>query len=48
MSEKKVTMIMDEDVFRKLKVHCAENDTTIKDMVTSLVLRELESKNKPE
>lgn len=38
---KRVTFDLENDLFYKLKVYCAENEISIKDFVTNLIKKEI-------
>ena len=39
--DKHITIRIDEDLFRALKIYCAANDKTIKELITELIKKEL-------
>jgi len=44
IGDKVISVRIDEDTYRKLKIYCFENDTTIKTLIGELVEKELKEK----
>ncbi len=44
--EKNLVVSIDEDLHHKLKVYCAEQKITIKDLIMKLIVREIEQSQK--
>lgn len=41
MAEKRTTIMIDDNVFKKLKIHCAETGTSIKEFITDAINEKL-------
>lgn len=41
MAEKRTTIMIDDNVFKKLKIHCAETGKSIKDFITDAINEKL-------
>lgn len=41
MAEKRTTILIDDKVFKKLKMHCAEKGISIKDFLTEAINEKL-------
>ena len=46
MADKNITLRIDEDVHKKIKLEATNQGVTIKDYIMKLVLKDLESKKK--
>lgn len=47
MSRKTTSLKIDEEVWKKVKIHCIENSVDISDYLEVLLRKELEKSNKP-
>lgn len=46
--EKNLVVSIDEDLHHKLKIYCAEQKITIKDLIMKLIIQEIEQSHKKE
>ena len=45
MAEKTINFKVDAEIYKRIKIRVAENDTTLKDYVLSLIMADLSNKS---